>query len=167
MPQNHTGRHVRRIPRFEPPVQDPCDRHRRYTVRRATPHDGRSGRMPSPVPHPTIAPDPVDPAARRFADFAVRLVLEVVDGRRPDTQLAGVLDPALVAVVAATRRARPVSGTAVVLRTRLRKADPRAAELFGSYARGPRVFAVAGRIDRAPIRTRSPHGWLVTALWLG
>ncbi|MEE2032850.1 Rv3235 family protein [Rhodococcus chondri] len=167
MPQDHTGRYVRRIPRFEPPIQDPCDRHRRYAARRATPHDGRSGRAPLMVPHPGITRDPVDPSAFHFADLAVRLVLEVVDGRRPATQLAGVLEPALVATVAATRRSRPVSDTAVLLRSRLRAVDPRTAELFGSYARGRRVFALAGRIDRAPVRRRAPHGWLVTTLWLG
>jgi hypothetical protein len=109
----------------------------------------------------------VDPSAHRFADRAVRLVLEVVDGRRPDTQLATVLTPALVTTFGAARCARAEADSAVVLRARLQTIDARTAELFGSYARGHRVFAMAGRIVRTPARGHTRHGWVITTLWLG
>jgi len=96
----------------------------------------------------------------------VRLVLEVVDGRRPVAQLAAVLDPALVTAVAA-RRSNAASGTAVLLRTRLHTVDTDTAELSGTYTRGERVYAVAGRIVRRTPKPRAPHPWTITTLWLG
>ncbi|MEE2057542.1 Rv3235 family protein [Rhodococcus artemisiae] len=109
----------------------------------------------------------VDTSAHRFAELAVRLVLEVVDGRRPDAQLMTVLTPALVTTFGAARHARTEADSAVVLRTRLQTVDARTAELFGSYARGHRVFAMAGRVVRTPVRGRTRHGWVITTLWLG
>ncbi|TCN57113.1 hypothetical protein EV641_102257 [Rhodococcus sp. SMB37] len=109
----------------------------------------------------------VDTSAHRFAELAVRLVLEVVDGRRPDAQLTTVLTPALVTTFSAARRARTEADSAVVLRTRLQTVDARTAELFGSYARGHRVFAMAGRVVRTPTRGHTRHGWAITTLWLG
>ncbi|WP_068157962.1 Rv3235 family protein [Rhodococcus phenolicus] len=158
------SRHVLRIPPYEPPVRHACDRPRRYASRRASAHDGRSPRparaIPVAVPHsPTV-----DPTAAAFAERAVRLVLEIVDRRRPDTQLEAVLDPALHD---ALRQAHTDAGSAILLRTRIRAVDADTAELFGSYTRGHRVFALAGRITRTPPSRRTPHGWLITSLWLG
>lgn len=117
---------------------------------------------------PGMPPSPdIDPSAHRFADLAMRLVLEVVDGRRPDTQLSTVLTPALVTTFSAAPRARSEADSAVVLRARLQTLDARTAELFGSYARGHRVFAIAGRVVRAPARGHTRHGWVITTLWLG
>ncbi|MGW4579905.1 Rv3235 family protein [Rhodococcus aetherivorans] len=158
--------YVRRIVPFEPPVQRCCPAgpHRRHARRRLTPHDGRSVRASAP---PAGRPLPeVDPAARRFADLAARLILEVADRRRPETQLAAVLHSSLHATVAAVAKSGD-TGTAVLLRTRLRAVDADTAELFGSYGRGHRVFALAGRVSRHPTTRRTPHGWLITTVWLG
>lgn len=169
-----SGRFIRPVPHFEPPVQEPCTAHRPHALPRTTPHSGRSGRTRTAAerrrPHRSAQTVPnrnVDASAHRFADFAVRLVLEVVDGRRPDAQLATVLTPALVQTFGAARRARGDADSAVVLRARLQTVDARTAELFGSYARGHRVFAMAGRVVRAPARGRTRHGWVITTLWLG
>lgn len=163
----HSGHSLRPVPPLEPPTREtgPVPRHRRITgvaTRRATPHDGRSGRSPG-----TSAEPRVDATVHRFADHALRLVLEVVDGRRPEGQLSTVLAPPLIATVAHTRRGVRAEESAVLLRARVRPVDARTAELFGSYARGTRVYAFAGRMVRPSARTRAPHGWIVTTLWLG
>lgn len=185
MSNQHVGRYVRRVPHVEPPVEPPveerCDRHRRHIVRRNTPHDGRSGRRTTrhPADRWTATPPPaaptvevesdnhMDPLVIRFADSSLRLVLEAVDGRRPTAQLTTVLDRRLVPTVAAARTSRSGDGTAVLLRTRLRAVDPDTVEMFGSYARGQRVFAVAGRLVRTGGRGRSPRRWAIKTLWLG
>ena len=157
-------RYVRPVTPFEPPAQERCALHRPLASPRTSPHDGRS---PRPVSVSPLPPSPrPDPTAVRFADAAVRLVLEVVDGRRPVAQLAAVLDPALVTAVAA-RRSNAASGTAVLLRTRLHTVDTDTAELSGTYTRGERVYAVAGRIVRRTPKPRAPHPWTITTLWLG
>ncbi|MFD6896170.1 Rv3235 family protein [Rhodococcus sp. NPDC060086] len=174
MSRPQSGRFIRPVPLFEPPVQESCTAHRPHALRRTTPHSGRSGRtrvaadrIRSRIPLDTpLSPD-IDPSAHRFADLAVRLVLEVVDGRRPDTQLSTVLTPALATTFSAARHARSEADSAVVLRARLQTRDARTAELFGSYARGHRVFAMAGRVVRAPARGHNRHGWVITTLWLG
>lgn len=167
MPDNPGIRHVLRIPPYEPPVRHNCDRPRRYATRRATAHDGRSPRPTRTAPVATPLAPTVDPAAAAFAERAVRVVLEVLDRRRPDTQLEAVLDPVLHDALAPTRSAHPDAGSAILLRTRLRAVDADTAELFGSYTRGHRVLAVAGRVSRTAPTRRAPHGWLITSLWLG
>ncbi|WP_241385937.1 Rv3235 family protein [Rhodococcus sp. CH91] len=176
-----TGRYVRRLTHLEPPVEESCGHPRSHAAPRATPHDGRSGR-PAPAAgndhtaaraaeHRSRAEDTpeivLDPAAARFAGSALRLVLESVDGRRPAAQLATVLDPRLVSTLTAGRAPRAGRGTAVLLRTRVRAVDPDTAEIFGSYSRGDRVFAFAGRMVRTRPRARMPHRWTITTLWLG
>ncbi len=164
MTHPRVGRYVRPVTPFEPPAQERCVLHRPRASPRTSPHDGRSPR-PAAVPRVPQSPRP-DPAAVRFADAAVRLVLEVVDGRRPVAQLAAVLEPTLVTAIVAGRSTAP-SGTAVLLRTRLHTVDADTAELFGTYTRGERVHAVAGRIARRAPRPRAPHTWTITTLWLG
>ena len=172
----HTGRYVRRIPRFEPPPQESqppgqCVRCRPHAAPRATPHDGRSGRPAgsarAPVAHADAVPR-VDATAHRFAEVALRLILEVVDGRRAVTQLAAVLEPTLVEAVTASRTSPTgVAGAAVLLRTRVHAVDADTAEVFGTYARGDRVYALAGRIARRTPKPKSPHPWTITTLGLG
>ena len=181
---HHTGRYVRRLTRLEPPVEESCHRPRSHVARRPTPHDGRSGRAPlrrdgtgrpadgrgieGPATGPGDRPAIVlDPGVVRVAETAVRLVLEVVDGRRPAVQSTTVLDPRLVATITAGRPPRAGRSTAVLLRTRVRPVDVDTVELFGSYGRGDRVFAFAGRMVRKRPRPRAPHRWTITTLWLG
>ena len=113
------------------------------------------------------ARDSVPPrAAAVFADTALRRVLEVVDRRRPIAQLRPLLAPTLIDAVVAMTRTAPSDGAAVLRRVRLRSAvtadgEATAAEVFGTYTKGRRVRAVAGRIEIVGGR------WLVTALQIG
>ncbi|MGF6883453.1 hypothetical protein ABIA39_004887 [Nocardia sp. GAS34] len=88
-------------------------------------------------------------AAKRFAERSLRLVLEVVDGRRGAAQLRRLADPAIVAAVetlARTGEADRRLGTAVLVAVNTVPAGAGAAEVFGGYERGGRRFAVAARI---------------------
>ena len=105
-------------------------------------------------------------AAAVFADNALRRVLEVADRRRPIAQLRPLLAPTLIDAVVAMTRTTPSDGAAVLRRVRLRTAgnadgEATAAEVFGTYTRGRRVRAIAGRIEVVGGR------WLVTALQIG
>lgn len=116
---------------------------------------------------PTPAHDLAPPrAAAIFADTTLRRVLEVADRRRPIAQLRPLLAPPLIDAVAAMTRTTPTDGAAVLRRIRLRSAaitdgEATAAEVFGTYTRGGRVRAIAGRIEVVGGR------WLVTALQIG
>ncbi|SCX12596.1 hypothetical protein SAMN02799620_01779 [Mycolicibacterium fluoranthenivorans] len=107
------------------------------------------------------------PAAGTFADLALRRVLEVIDRRRPASQLRGVLAPGLVDATAALARTPQPGGTAVLRRVGLRRAsdcadnEVSAAEVFASYTRGARVRAIAARIELVCDR------WQVVALQVG
>jgi Family of unknown function (DUF6459) len=116
---------------------------------------------PAPVLPVTGAAPPR--AAIVFADAALRRVLEVVDRRRPIAQLRQVLAPALTDTVIAMTRC-PHTAAATLRRTRLRMVDDAhadAAEVFGTYSRGPRVRAIAARIERDGDR------WRIVALQIG
>jgi hypothetical protein len=116
------------------PPPSPAALHRRST---------RSHRpLPRPVPREQLPPR----AAMVFADAALRRVLEVVDRRRPIAQLRPLVTPALVDTVTALTRT-PHMAAATLRRVRLRMVDDEAAEVFGSYTRGPRVLAIAARIE--------------------
>jgi hypothetical protein len=106
--------------------------------------------------------------AAAFADAALRRVLEVIDHRRPVTQLRPLLVPGLVdSVLSAGGSAR--QSAAVLRRMRLQPVghrDPEtAAEVFGSYSRGDRVHAIAARVEKLP--TSSGVRWQVVALHIG
>ncbi len=132
----------------------------------------RCGRAPQPLskrPTPT-APSPVLRAAVTFADAALRRVLEVVDKRRPTAHLypllaAGLVDSVLSAHPAGTR----CTGAATLRGVRLQSVSgddpPSAAEVFGTYRRGPRIHAVACRIER--VRASTGPGWQIVALHIG
>ncbi|WP_208301288.1 Rv3235 family protein [Mycobacterium sp. DL440] len=131
---------------------------------------------PAPCPAPTVlhghnprrlrlvSPETdgqVQPGAAQFADMALRRVLEVVDRRRPPSQLKSLMSQLLLDAVIASTASRHGT-TASLRRVGLRPAaSPEAAELFATYTRGPRVRAIAGRIE-----TRSGR-WQLTALQLG
>lgn len=140
----------------------PCRAPSPRTPRR-TPHDGRSA-LP-PIALAAAGDAHIHRAARDFTEQALRLVLEVIDRRRSPTQLKKVLDPTMIDMV----RARSVGafpgknlGTATLERVHVRLVDATAAEVFGTYNRGPRVFAVAARITDRPGK-----GWSVTSLRFG
>ncbi|MEU1959717.1 Rv3235 family protein [Nocardia sp. NPDC019255] len=109
------------------------------------------------------AGDEIGSSARRFAESAVRIALEVFDRRRPVPQLAVVADATVVAAVRTLLDAGLVPGrglgVAVPIRVSVVLVDARTAEIFAAYARGGRRFAFAGRI----VRGRSA-GWRLTAL---
>ncbi|WP_280337743.1 Rv3235 family protein [Nocardia wallacei] len=161
-------RSLSRAPNFEPPLDDAGDsghpvRHggpasratlpcHRASARglvsgapgrapRRSPHDGRSTSYP--------AEGEIDSGTKRFAERSLRLVLEVVDGRRPVAQLRPVAEPTVLAAVrtlvrpGAAERRRGPAGLASVRTTIV---APGTAEVCGGYDRGNRRFAVAARI---------------------
>jgi hypothetical protein len=103
-------------------------------------------------------------AAAVFADAALRRVLEVTDRRRPAAALKSFVTPSLTDAIRALGPFR--EGVAVLKRVRVRTAtvtdgEASAAEVFGTYLRGERVHAVAGRIEIVDGR------WRMVALQLG
>lgn len=105
-------------------------------------------------------------AACVFAETTLRRVLEVIDRRRPIAQLRQALSPPLLDTVLALTRTAGPDKAAVLRRVRLRVADADgrqavAAEVFASYTRGPRVRAIAGRIEMTGGR------WRLVALQIG
>jgi hypothetical protein len=104
-----------------------------------------------------------------FADAALRRVLEVIDRRRPATQLRPLLAPSLVDSVLSVGRSLAGSGAgseaaAVLRRMRVQPVgDPAiAAEVFGCYSRGDRMHAIACRVEQVP-----GNRWQVVALHIG
>jgi hypothetical protein len=102
-------------------------------------------------------------AAKRFAERSLRLVFEVLDGRRSAAQLRPLAAPAVVAAVQTLVRTggedrRQGAATVVSVNVALDGTD--AAEVFGGYERGGRRFAVAARI------TATRGEWRLTALRL-
>jgi hypothetical protein len=95
-----------------------------------------------------------------FADAALRRVLEVADRRRPIAQLRPLVTPALIDTVTALTRV-PQTAAATLRRVRVRMVDGDAAEVFGTYTRGPRILAIAARIELHRDR------WRIVALQLG
>ena len=136
-----------------------------HSVRRSA-HSGRSGSNRQPANPETAADsDRTVAAARRFADFALRATLEVVDRRRSAATLRGTLEPSLidmVRVLAQTSVRGRALGAAALGPVHVRMVDEANAEIFGTYSRGPRVFAVAGRVTSSG----NPAAWRVTSLRL-
>jgi hypothetical protein len=138
------------------------------------------GPMPCPPPSPAtlrrrdtrhlrpaaLREPPPPKAAAMFADAALRCVLEVSDRRRPIAALRTLLTAPLIDSVVALGRTPSHGGAAVLRRIRVRTAEmfegkAVAAEFFGTYTRGNRVLALAGRIELRDER------WRVVALQLG
>ncbi len=111
------------------------------------------------------ADDRTEPSeAREFAGRAIRILLEVLDRRRPVAQLNSLCVPALVhtvgALVAGDHAPSRTLGAAVLTKFRLFPADDHAFELIAMYQRGPRRLALAGRVEH------TATGWKLTALRL-
>jgi hypothetical protein len=98
------------------------------------------------------------------------MVLEVIDRRRAVAQVRPLLAPALIdTVIDLSRsshdgRTKSVRTVAKIRRMRLRMVDgaeDSQAEVFGTYTNGPRVRALAARIELNGDR------WRIVALQLG
>jgi hypothetical protein len=121
----------------------------------------RTPRPLRPVASRPMVREPAPPrAVIAFADTALRRVLEVIDRRRPVAQLRPLVAPVLIDPVVALARTTHTA-TATLRRVRLRMVDDEAAEVFASYTRGPRVRAIAGRVERYR------DGWRIVALQVG
>lgn len=127
---------------------------------------------PEPTrPRPTALPAGLRSAAM-LADAALRRVLEVVDGRRPATHLHPLLACGLAESVQSSRPSTPTGrdGPATLQRVRVQPAgshDPaRAIEVFGTYRRGPRIHALACRLESIP-GTAQAIAWQIVALHIG
>lgn len=142
-------------------------------VCRSTPMRNRRAPRTSPAQcrAPVREADPPHTAVA-FADTALRRVLEVIDRRRPVAQLHPLVAPSLIDTVielsraARVRAERPHSARTVARlhRIRLRMVDGSEgteAEVFGTYTSGPRIRALAARIEL--FRDR----WRIVALQVG
>jgi hypothetical protein len=143
-------------------------------VCRSTPVSHRRAPRPSSPARDRAVVREADPprTAVAFADAALRRVLEVIDRRRPVAQLRPLVAPALIDTVIELSRAshvrvgRPhsVRTVARLHRIRLRMVDGThgaEAEVFGTYTSGPRVRALAARIELYRER------WRIVALQIG
>ena len=133
--------------------------------------------LPALPPEPVARPGPARPprpvaqdartkAAAVFADAALRRILEVIDRRRPASQLrtliaGGLADSLLPAA------GRPGSRSAARLRRVSAQpvGDGSGAEVAASFTRGERVHAIACRVEQVPTPT-GPR-WQLVALHLG
>lgn len=121
--------------------------------------------VPSPIGARHNEPD--HRAAAAFADAALRRVLEVIDRRRPLSQLRTLLAPGLVDSLLAGADRRADAGPARLRRVaaQMSRPDGTAAEVVAHYTRGMRVHAIACRIEQVPSVTGVR--WQVVALHLG
>jgi hypothetical protein len=162
-PSDQTGFAVSHVVDCEPPAHDvrQCRPPSPAALRKRNAHaPQRHSRHERPVP--AMSPSMREAAA--FADAALRRVLEVIDRRRPGSQLNGLLAAGLADSVLSANRL--TGGVAVLRRVRLQAVGGpdgfAAAEVFGSYSRGPRMHAIACRIERIGARR-----WQVAALHIG
>jgi hypothetical protein len=103
-------------------------------------------------------------AAASFADAALRRILEVIDRRRPLSQLRPLLAVGLAESLLA---GRTTGEPARLRRVRAQPIGPegQAAEVSAHYTRGLRVHAIACRVEQ--VRTPTGPRWQVVALHLG
>jgi hypothetical protein len=125
-------------------------------------------RVPAPLPPPAPSAEARTQiqAAATFADAALRRVLEVIDRRRPLTQLRPLMASGLVETLLSGAGRHSAAEVARLRRVRAQVTGPGgAAEVTAHYTRGQRVHAIACRIEQIS----SPTGprWQVVALHLG
>ncbi|WP_230987179.1 Rv3235 family protein [Mycolicibacter heraklionensis] len=161
---------------YEPPARPtmPCrPTHSPTSSPSARTRRGHSPRTRADRPARNVLPAALQSAAV-FADAALRRVLEVVDGRRPSTHLhpllaAGLADSVVSARLATAGRVEP----ATLQRVRVQSAgsgEPASAvEVFGTYRRGRRTHALAGRVESIPRRGAGANStaWQIVALHIG
>ncbi|MFZ1164977.1 MAG: Rv3235 family protein [Mycobacterium sp.] len=167
-PSDRTPFAVTPVVDYEPPARDvrQCQPPSPTALRKRNTHVPQRHSEQRPAPPAAPVSEPMRQAAR-FADAALKRVLEVIDRRRPIAQLNGLLAAGLVdSVMSANRLAGTDGGVAVLRRVRLQTVGDRdgftAAEVFGSYSRGPRMHAIACRIQQ-----RTAGRWQVVALHIG
>lgn len=162
---------VRPIVDYEPPAREirQCPQRSSAVLRRRSPgitHHPEPAKPAEPMPS-TLRPAAV------FAEAALRRVLEVIDRRRPASQLRPLLAGPLVDSVLAANQNTPGQHAAAVLRRiRLQAvgssdpvSGPAAAEVFGTFTRGRRIHAIACRV--AQVRAADTMHWQVVALHIG
>jgi hypothetical protein len=140
-----------RPPRLEPrvlPIEspEPSGESTRCTRPLRAPHRERPrDAAPQPDPQPS-------PRLRRFVEYTLALVLEVLDGKRIPAALATMVDEKPLNVIRETRRRRGLSGgeSARLHKVRIQPAAGSAAEVTATYRRGRRTFALAARIVTLP-----------------
>ncbi len=147
---------VQRAPNLEPPTRPVAD------PGAAELHPASAA--PCDVPHvPRRRPLPVvDPAAHVGAARALRMAIEVEEGRRNPAHLLPIMTPLVVAGVQARAR-RWVRGREHPARlhvVHVQAVDERVVEVFSRVSRGPRDHAVTARLERRA------GGWHCTALRL-
>ncbi len=178
-----------RAPSYEPPVESDCTHRARACAldRRSRPFPRSLGLHAGSATHPadthidTRAHRPKGGEgetserfpladARRGAEQAFRLLLEVLDRRRPADHMDKLFTPGVVESVKTIVRTRPPGlrlGTASLRQVHVSRAAPDAAEVFATYNRGQRVFAVAARLElRTSARPTAARRttWTVTSL---
>lgn len=87
-------------------------------------------------------------------------MLEVLDGRRSVVQLRKLATPPVFAAIETLARSAPPGhglGPATLTKLGVEPTGPNSAEVYGSYRRGQRVFAVAACV----VLQRA--GWQLTA----
>lgn len=178
-------------PPFEPPVESDCVQRARACSRHAPARPPLGGpdrrRRPFPRslgPHLDSTAPGADPRqrfaghqpgstaerlllaeARRGAEQAVKILLEVLDCRRPAEQMEALFAPSVVESVKTIVRTRPPGlrlGAATMRQVHITRSAPNAAEMFGTYTRGSRVFALAARLEHKQVARRP--SWTVTSL---
>lgn len=157
---------------YEPPVirVELCEPVLPAALRRPT---GRGRHLSAVQRAVDVAPSERLRVAAAFADAALRSILEVIDRRRPVTQLRPLLAGGLADTVRSfTRAAQTREAAAILRRVRLQpildseKDDQEQAfEVSASYSRGPRVHAIACRVEQ--VTTPRGERWQVVALHIG
>lgn len=180
-PQSTVGRSSRGRPllrrvHHEPAVDEP-GRPARAPTGAAAPDPTTAppaAAVPAPVASGPVASGPVACApvasgpvathaeARRAVARVLRVALEVLDGRRPATQLAGHADPSVLRCWRVAAQQRRVRSPARARRMRLCQPRPGVAEVALVCDLDGTVRAIAARFEHTPARA----GWRCTALRL-
>ncbi|WP_072806705.1 Rv3235 family protein [Rhodococcoides yunnanense] len=149
---------------------------RAHGVRSAAASSGRARPFPRSLgshPNTPTTPRGIGPYTRsdvsedilRAADQSLRLLLEVLDGRRIARHLTTTCAPTVVEYVRTLVKTGPPGrrlGGASLRRLHATRATNSATEVFATYTRGQRVFAIAARIEyRSGLRQKR---WTITSL---
>lgn len=164
------GLRISPVPRYEPESIDSGSPDRQHFV----PAGAERQRCVEPP-----KPESVSMQIRHFATGAIKLVLEVMDRRRPVSQLGRVALPHIAdqfrVVLAASEHSRPPSAS-TVLRVHTQSSGDDAAEITVVYGRGDRVHAMGARVERRSVMVRAatPGGprrrevrWMLVAITVG